>query len=625
MIGVLWMITVQASLGALDNLWHHEIVERLPAKRAAAGELALHAVRELLYAFVFIALAWFRWQGVLALLIAGVLTLEIVITLADFIVEDRTRRLPASERVLHTVLALNFGAILALFAPELYRWWESAPGVIGVSYGVFSWIFTLFAAGVLAWSVRNALAVLDLRRPPEWVRDPIDAAPSRSGRSILVTGATGFIGGHLVRRLIRRGDRLIVLTRDADRALDRFGPHVRIVASLAEVGRDARIDAVVNLAGAPILGFPWTRARRAQLVGSRVETTRALADLAARLACPPRVLVSASAVGYYGVRGGEFVDEEASPSADFQSRLCQEWEAAADACKGLGARLVRLRIGLVLGRDGGALPQMLRPFRIGLGAVLGSGRQWVSWIHIADLVQLIEFTLDTPAARGTLNAVAPTPATHLEMQRAIGRALHRPLWLRVPAIVLRTGLGEMSQLLVEGQRVVPNRAVALGFRFRFAHLPEALADLVGFEAAPACPPSGMLVGAPATTEVYFNGQCPVCRAEMDHYAALCAESRPHIKFIDALQRSDDFADCGLRREHLERRVYLRDGAGRVISGMPAMVALWSILPRYRLLSRLFSLPVLRQASVLLYDHVVSPSLARWANRRNPRAGPMRRA
>jgi uncharacterized protein len=624
------MITVQASLGALDNLWHHEIVERLPGKRAAAGELALHAARELLYAFVFIALAWFRWQGRLALLIAGVLTLEIVITLADFVVEDRTRRLPASERVLHTVLALNFGAILALFAPELYRWWESAPGVIGVSYGVFSWIFTLFAAGVLAWSVRNALAVLDLRRPPEWVRDPIAAAPSGSGRSVLVTGATGFIGGHLVRRLIQRGERVIVLTRNADRALDRFGPHVRIVASLADIDRDARIDAVVNLAGAPILGFPWTRARRAQLVGSRVEITRALAGLAARLARPPRVLVSASAVGYYGVRGGEFVDEDASPSGDFQSRLCQEWEAAADACKGLGARLVRLRIGLVLGRDGGALPRLLRPFRIGLGAVLGSGRQWVSWIHIADLVQLIEFALDTPAVRGTLNAVAPAPATHLEVQRAIGRALHRPLWLRMPAVVLRMGLGEMSQLLVDGQRVVPNRAVALGFRFRFAHLPEALADLVGIETAPAGSPPPTLTGAtstgvPAAANVYFNGECPVCRAEMNHYAALCAASRPHIKFIDALQRPDDFADCGLRREHLERRVYIRDGAGRVISGMPAIVALWSTLPRYHLLSRFFSLPVLRQASVLLYDHVVSPGLAHWASRRIRRAAPMRHA
>jgi predicted DCC family thiol-disulfide oxidoreductase YuxK len=181
--------------------------------------------------------------------------------------------------------------------------------------------------------------------------------------------------------------------------------------------------------------------------------------------------------------------------------------------------------------------------------------------------------------------------------------------------MLRAGLGEMSQLLVDGQRVVPNRAVALGFRFRFAHLPAALADLVRSEAAPS----------PATAQVYFNGACPVCRAEMDHYAALCARSQPHIEFIDASQHPDDFANCGLRREHLERRVYIRDSAGRVISGMPALVALWSTLPRYRLLSRLFNLPVLRQASVLLYDHLVSPNLARWAERRARRASLMRHA
>jgi predicted DCC family thiol-disulfide oxidoreductase YuxK len=277
----------------------------------------------------------------------------------------------------------------------------------------------------------------------------------------------------------------------------------------------------------------------------------------------------------------------------------------------------------VLGRDGGALPHLLRPFRIGLGAVLGSGRQWVSWIHVDDLVRLIEFTLDTPAARGALNAVAPTPVTHLDMQRAIGRALHRPVWLRVPAVMLRAGLGEMSQLLVDGQRVVPSRAVALGFRFRFAHLPQALADLVGLEGAPVC--SLEAQQRAATAQVYFNGECPVCRAEMDHYAALCARTRPHIEFIDASQHPDDFADCGLRREHLERRVYIRDAAGRVISGMPALVALWSTLPRYRLLSRLFNLPVLRQASVMLYDHLVSPNLARWAEKRARRASLMRHA
>jgi uncharacterized protein (TIGR01777 family) len=322
-------------------------------------------------------------------------------------------------------------------------------------------------------------AVLRKRRAPEWVRVPIAAGTSPSARTVLVSGATGFIGGHLVRRLVARGDHVLVLTRDADRALDRFGPHVSIVTSLGDVGADTRIDAIVNLAGAPILGLPWTRARRHQLRVSRVGTTRALVYLCARLPRSSLIFISASAVGYYGIRGDEPVDEEDGPQPIFQSQLCQDWEAAADAADGIGARVVKLRIGLVLGRDGGALPQLAVPVRLGLGAVLGSGGQWMSWIHIDDLIGLFEFALATPELRGVVNAVSPEAVTHVQMQRAIARTLHRPLWLRVPAMAVRAGTGEMAQLLVDGQRVVPTRALASGFRFSYPHLNEALADLLG--------------------------------------------------------------------------------------------------------------------------------------------------
>jgi len=606
MFWVFSLITVQALVGGLDNLWHHEITERLPARRTAAGELALHAARELIYSFVFIALAWFRWQGYWVLLIVLALALEIVITLADFVVEDRTRRLPAFERVLHTILAVNFGAALAVLTPVLADWWGMRPGIIVVSHGTFSWIFTFLSAGVFVWSVRNASAALILRRPPEWVRDPIMAGSSATPRTVLVSGATGFIGGHLVRRLIARGDKVIVFTRHADIALDRFGPRVRIVTSLNDVDNDEKIDAVVNLAGAPILGFPWTRARRQKLVNSRVGTTRALVVLCGRVARPPRVFVTASAVGYYGVGGDEFIDEHGPAASIFQSMLCQEWEAASEGVESLGARLVKLRIGLVLGRNGGALPQLAGAVRFGLGAVLGSGRQWVSWIHIDDLVRLFEFALDNPAVRGPLNAVATKPVTHLEFQRGIASALGRPLWLRVPALVLRATLGEMAQLLVDGQRVAANRATALGFRFRYPDVRRALMSLL------RDPVARLEAGA---AEIYFNGECPVCRTEMTHYARLCAEAQPHLRFIDSTQLPDGLASCGLRREHLEGRVYLRDSRGQLVSGMQALIALWSKIPRYRRLAQLLNMPVLRQASALMYDHAIAPGLALWARRR----------
>jgi uncharacterized protein len=603
MSAVFALMTLQALLGGMDNLWHHEITERLPARRAAAGELSLHALREFLYAFIFMGLAWFRWQGYWALLIAAVLAVEILVTLADFVVEDKTRRLPPFERILHTVLALNYGAALALLVPVLILWWR-LPSAVSHTSHAFSWVFTAFGVGLVAWSLRNAIAVLNLRRPAEWVRDPIPAGSSAMPRTVLVSGATGFIGGHLVRRVVARGDQVIVLTRNPDIALNRFGPHVRIVTDVGSLDESTRIDAIVNLAGAPILGFPWTRSRRRALIASRVHTTRALTSLMGRLATPVRVFVSASAIGFYGIGGDEVLDEKDRPAPIFQSQLCQDWEAAARAAARLGARLVRVRIGLVLGNDGGALPQLLRPVRLGLGAILGSGAQWVSWIHIDDLVRLFEFAIDTPRVSGAVNAVSPEPVTHRQFQQALARQLGRPLWLRIPAFVVRLALGEMAQLLVDGQRVVPTRATSSGFEFGHRRIGDAFEALLGKTTSGYVP-----------AEVYFNGDCPVCRTEMTHYASVCAQGRIKFRFIDSMQRPDDFIECGLRREHLERRVYLRGTDGHILSGMPALVHLWSTMPQYRWLSRVLALPGLRSLSTLAYDHVIAPTLASWATRR----------
>lgn len=599
------LLTVQASLGALDNFWHHEFTERLPAKRAAAGELTLHAARELIYAYVFIQLAWFEPHGIWAAVLAAALTVEIVITVADFILEDRTRRLAPTERVLHTIMAIIFGMILISFAPAIRQWWSQPTGIVPVSHGAWSQVFAFLALGAAAFCIRDALAVLRLRRPAEWVRNPIESRPRGNPKTVLISGATGFIGGHLVRRLVTRGDRVIVLTRDRDRALDRFGPHARIVTTLTELPNDERIDAIVNLAGAPILGFPWTQARRRKLIDSRINTTRSLVDLCGRLAQPPRVFVSGSAIGYYGLGGDAPIDESGSPQSIFQSRLCQEWESTAQAAEGTVARVVRLRTGLVLGRDGGALPQLATPVRLGLGAVLGSGKQWVSWIHIDDLIRLCLFALDTPTCQGALNAASPAAATHSQMQRLLAKTLRRPLWMRIPAWLVRAGLGEMSQLLIDGQRIAPMKALTSGFVFKHPNLGETLEHLLGRSAA--------ATGAQA--DIYYNGDCPVCRTEMEHYAQICATARPELRFIDSNEQPNDFTRCGLRQEHLERRVYIRDADGQIVSGMPAIIALWSRIPRYVWASRVFSLPLIRPATELLYDHVIAPSLALWAKTR----------
>ena len=215
-----------------------------------------------------------------------------------------------------------------------------------------------------------------------------------ASRTVLVTGATGFIGQHLCRRLLDQGDGLIVLSRNIARAQAIFGAHARVVASLDEISTTERIDVIVNLAGARILAMPWTKARRAELLDSRLRTTNRVTELIARLANKPEVLINASAIGYYGVRGDEEITEAARGQPIFQSHLCQTWELAAQAAEQHGVRVCRLRFGLVLGADGGALPDLARPARMHLRMVLGSGQQWMSWIHIEDLLNLLCFCIE---------------------------------------------------------------------------------------------------------------------------------------------------------------------------------------------------------------------------------------
>jgi uncharacterized protein (TIGR01777 family) len=493
---VLSLLTVQIALGAFDNLWHHEITERLPARRGARTELVLHAARELCYALVFAALAWWTWHGLWTFVLVGVLLLEIAITLGDFVIEDATRRLPKLERILHTVLAINFGAILTAFAPTLMAWAQLPTAIVGADYGLWSWLLTACSAGVLLWSLRDAFAAWRHFQPAAWQRRALAPGQRAGAKRVLISGATGFIGRQLAYRLIERGDQVVVLARNRDKAWDLFGPHAHIVTDLGTLAADTRIDAVVNLAGASIAGGLWSRGRKALLLDSRLEVTTDLLTLIARLATKPTTWINASAIGYYGVHEGDAPLHEKSPGQGiFQSELCRRWEQAAARAAEHGVNVACLRIGLVLGRDGGALPALARPVRLSLGTVLGRGRQWVSWIHLDDLLELVLFVLDQETLRGPVNATAPQPLTHAQFMAALAAALRRPLLpIRVPERLLRSTLGELAQLFVDGQRVLPERATALGFRFRYVTAASALEHLLGAPAGAAATESAAADG-----------------------------------------------------------------------------------------------------------------------------------
>lgn len=310
----------------------------------------------------------------------------------------------------------------------------------------------------------------------EQEHQPADAGDRRDlhGQSVLVTGGSGFIGRPLVDRLLAQGARVTVLTRDPAASARRLPDAVQLIGRIEEAARvEARV--VVNLAGAGIADRPWTSARRAELLESRVGLTRRLRETL--VATPPDRLVSASAIGWYGTHPSHrYVEGEPSGSG-FAAELCEQWEAEADRFRELGTTVVRARLGVVLG-PGGMLGRLQTPFRLGLGGRLGDGTQYMSWVHLHDVIELLLFAIIDPRADGALNVTAPNPVTNAEFTKALGAALGRPTVLPVPGFILRTLLGSMAdELLLKGAAVLPARAEALGYRFRFTRLEAALADL----------------------------------------------------------------------------------------------------------------------------------------------------
>jgi uncharacterized protein (TIGR01777 family) len=300
-----------------------------------------------------------------------------------------------------------------------------------------------------------------------------------SPRRILVTGGTGFVGQRLVQALVEGGHRVTVLSRSAD-STQRLPGAAEVVATLDQLPDASRIDAVVNLAGEPIADGLWTRTRRERIVASRLAVAEAVRSLLMRLDAKPSVLVTASAIGWYGIRGDEGLDETSAGTPCFSRDVCVAVEEAAGRVEALGVRCVPLRIGLVLGEGGGLLGRMLLPYKFGLGGPFGNGQHWMSWIHRDDLVRLICHAIADPSLAGPVNATSPNPVRNRDFSKALGKALNRPAFLAVPAWPLKFALGDMArELLLGGQRVLPAAAERAGFVFRYPQLHSALRAIVG--------------------------------------------------------------------------------------------------------------------------------------------------
>ncbi len=294
----------------------------------------------------------------------------------------------------------------------------------------------------------------------------------------LITGGTGLIGSALCRHLINANQEVTVLSRQPSNVSNRCGAQVSSASSVHEIDKQVQIDAVINLAGAPIADRPWTKKRKTVLEQSRISLTSELIAWLKQRELKPNCLISGSAVGWYGNGKDKVLTEESGFHDEYTHQLCDAWEQQALQAQELGIRVCIIRTGLVLSASGGFLQKMLMPFKLGLGGRLGNGEQYMSWIHINDLVKLIIFLLESDSAKGVFNACSPSAVSNKEFSQQLAAELHRPAFFPMPAWILKTMLGEMSRLLLTGQRVQPKKAQAQGFQFDYTELNSALADIL---------------------------------------------------------------------------------------------------------------------------------------------------
>jgi uncharacterized protein (TIGR01777 family) len=475
---LLWsLIFVQLAMGAFDTIYHHELTERLPWRANQEHELALHATRNVLYAAIFVLIGWFETHGAWAYWLLVIPFVEVFITLWDFVEEDSTRVLPASERIVHTLVTLNYGAVLCLLVPLLWQWSHDQTALKPAFHGFWSILLALSAAAVVVFGVRDYFAARRARRLAVQSRGAELVGVLTERRNVLITGATGFVGSRLTGALAAAGHQVTILTRDQAKAAT-LAPPFRVITSLDQIPDDASIDTIINLAGEAIADGPWTAAKRRRILRSRLQITRKVVHLIRRLDIAPALLISGSAIGWYGLWQDDILTESDDGKACFSRRVCESWERMAVLAETHGVRVVRLRTGLVLGSEGGILSRLLTPFEFGLGGPIGGGQQWMSWIERDDLVRLIAHIMARPNLSGAVNATAPVPVRNADFARELGRALHRPAMMRMPAALLRP-LGDFGQeLFLGGQKVLPVAALASGFRFRHETMRSALTAII---------------------------------------------------------------------------------------------------------------------------------------------------
>ena len=479
-----WMILLQAVLGLLDVVLHHNLIQHLAFQPGAGRELRLHGARSICYALVYVLLACSIPTGAWTWLVAVVLLVALGIKFKDWFDEGRFRRLPPAKYVLHGLLAINFGVLTTLLAPVLRDWSNQPTDLVLVSYS--HWMLLLLLAGVAVgiFGLKDLTAARRLQRMAAKLdpgsRDLVQtAAEIGRVRSILVTGATGLIGRRLVPAWLAAGHSVTVLTRRPAVAAE-LGTPLNIVTSLEQLSAAHRIDAVVHLAGEPVAGGLWTRARKKYLLETRTALPQAIGAWLARTQHRPDVWLSASAIGFYGIseKPDETFVETAAAGEGFAAALCNRIETTSAEQAGT-TRLVSLRIGLVLAIEGGYLAQLLPAIDLFAGVILGRGRQWQSWIHRDDAVRAIDRCLTDSNLRGPVNIVAPEPVCAKFLMKALGKKLARPVFLHVPEFVLRAVAGELAEeLLLGSQRVSPQRLLQEGFQFRYPRLSDALDALL---------------------------------------------------------------------------------------------------------------------------------------------------